>query len=134
MSVKTPHPHAAIIQAWADGESIEYLSSLGEWVPLNKVYAPSFSPDTNYRIKKKTMMVNGFEVQAGETEKLKKRTEYYLPELRTSELSSVYSWEEDSFDLLYLSRGIIHLTKESSIAHAKAMLGIDPNESEEPND
>lgn len=47
---KTPHRHAAIIKAWADGEEIEFLSSSGKWIVVGDI--PSWGFD-NYRIKPK---------------------------------------------------------------------------------
>ena len=46
--MKTPHIHAEIIKAWADGYEIEYLTSYGAWLPTHR---PSWCEDTEYRIK-----------------------------------------------------------------------------------
>lgn len=46
----TPHPHAEIIKAWADGHKIEYKLSGGkEWTLIAK---PTFQSDIEYRIYK----------------------------------------------------------------------------------
>ena len=47
--MKTPHEHAAVIKAWADGEEPQYKSKIdGEWYStLN----PMFEPDWEWRIK-----------------------------------------------------------------------------------
>jgi len=47
---KTPHKHATIIKAWADGEEIEFLTSKGVWCEIGS--CPSWSHD-EYRIKPK---------------------------------------------------------------------------------
>lgn len=47
----TPHPHAEIIKAWADGHTIEYkFPDEEKWHII--VNSPSFCPDIEYRIYK----------------------------------------------------------------------------------
>ena len=33
-NVKTPHKHAELIKAWADGADIEYFSTANQWEPM----------------------------------------------------------------------------------------------------
>jgi len=47
--MKTPHVHAAIIKAWADGTEIQYYA-LGEWHDLTGEQ-PCWFRDTQFRIK-----------------------------------------------------------------------------------
>jgi hypothetical protein len=61
--MKTPHKHAALIKAWADGAEIEYFyrgySAEGKivekWVHL--LAAPCWTPSIQYRIKPETFTV-----------------------------------------------------------------------------
>lgn len=47
--MKTPHKHAELIKAWADGAEIEYWSgTLYGWRPA---YNPNWDEKTEYRIK-----------------------------------------------------------------------------------
>ena len=46
--MKTPHKHAGLIKAWADGAEIEYLSDHGEWSTSGNPY---WNPLVEYRIK-----------------------------------------------------------------------------------
>lgn len=46
--MKTPHKHAELIKAWADGAEIEFNDFSGRWA-VNR--DPSWSPDLKYRIK-----------------------------------------------------------------------------------
>ena len=48
----TPHKHAEVIKAWADGEEIEYKAFAGGWQPVTNP-CPSFYGDFAYRIKPK---------------------------------------------------------------------------------
>lgn len=78
---------------------------------------------------KKTITVNGFKVPEPERERLNDRDEYFLASPSRTEFFESYWWKSANSDsILRLSRGLIHLTKEAAIAHAKAMLGINPDE------
>ena len=47
--MKTPHKHAEIIKAWAEGAEIEYRCAVsGDWEPAN---CPGWADFTIYRIK-----------------------------------------------------------------------------------
>jgi hypothetical protein len=49
MSVKTPHIHAAVIKAWADGAQIETRShATDSWTPST---GPCWYSDREYRVK-----------------------------------------------------------------------------------
>jgi hypothetical protein len=52
----TPHKHAAIIHAWADGETIEVCRD-GEWTDIKK---PAWSLDYDYRIKPSPVMLRHY--------------------------------------------------------------------------
>ncbi len=48
---RTPHKHAAIIKAWADGAEIEFFSLfINQWITANND-TPIWRPDLDYRIK-----------------------------------------------------------------------------------
>lgn len=51
--MKTPHVHAAVIKAWADGAEIQFwLSDSQEWVDLeDQSHTPMWSPLNKYRVK-----------------------------------------------------------------------------------
>lgn len=46
--MNTPHKHAALIHAWADGAEIEFWCFDGRWVSDS---TPVWSPSAKYRIK-----------------------------------------------------------------------------------
>jgi hypothetical protein len=48
--MKTPHKHAAIIKAWADGAEVQYYA-LNEWHDLGE--QPCWFRDSQFRIKPK---------------------------------------------------------------------------------
>lgn len=80
-----------------------------------------------YTIAPRTHMVNGFEVPAPESEEPEDVTEYYLEDPAAIDWVNTFRWAGDKKDNLWLSRGMVHLTKESAIANTKAKLGINPN-------
>jgi hypothetical protein len=50
-NTKTPHKHAEVIKAWADGATIETKWGCGIWEEIER---PSFSSDYEYRVKPET--------------------------------------------------------------------------------
>ena len=112
-----------LIKAFVDGEEIVYMGY--------EASNPDFSSDIrHYKIKPKTIKVNGFEVPEPVKEELILGQYYFIPSPTNFEVNDLFedfSWDSDRHDKSFLDRGIIHLTKENAIAHAKAMLGINPN-------
>lgn len=74
----------------------------------------------------KTIMVNGFEVPAPVQSAPKMGVTYYVADPVCDSYHAVWCWDGDHADMTTLERGLAHTSKESAVAHAKAMLGIDP--------
>lgn len=88
---------------------------------------PSWEPSTQYRRKPRTIQVNGFDVPEPVRKKLKDGDKYFVPSVSSKDFfGGTWIWFSDGCGQTMLSRGLIHLTKENAIIHAKAMLGIDP--------
>lgn len=83
--------------------------------------------DYTYEPIPKTIKVNGFDVPAPMSESPEDGAEYFIPSISNDDFVDNYHFHGDSYDKRWLSKGIAHSTKKSAIAHAKAMLGIDPN-------
>ena len=47
---KTPHKHAAVIKAWADGAATEFKGPRGNWIAHTDI-APAWFPTVEYRVK-----------------------------------------------------------------------------------
>ena len=75
----------------------------------------------------KTIKVNGLDVPAPMSEAPEVGSMCFVASINNPAFFYSIYWETVSCNKTALSRGLIHLTKESAIAHAKAMLGIDPN-------
>ena len=119
------------VQAGAEGKEIEYKRKGSEiWWSFNNADIDylSFTTIEEYRIKPKTIKVNGFDVPEPIHENPKIGSLYFIPSLESENLHITRRWDGQGFDSIRLSRNICHATKEAAIAHAKALLGIDPNE------
>ena len=54
----TPHPHAEIIKAWADGHPIQFRSAPDRpWNDIKKDCAPAFMAHLEYRVQPPTLLV-----------------------------------------------------------------------------
>lgn len=80
----------------------------------------------------KTRIINGFEVPAPETQKLKSGSRYWAASVTNVDFCIKHIWDDDdgAFDIRLLDRGLVFLTDEDAVANTKAMLGIDPYKEE----
>lgn len=128
------HPHAASMLQYAQ-DAAETDKPWERWEFRNSNHAPwetlvnhpGWMKSHQYRRKPKTIKVNGFDVP----EPLKEITDgaiVWLASCHHEKFSDWYNYSEDtSWKRRALARGLFHTTKEAAVAHAKAMLGIDPN-------
>jgi hypothetical protein len=128
-----PHPHAEGLRAIADGVPLSEFEVYhnawrqDEWQPIID-WLGSFLRGEMKQIRRKPqhIMVNGFKVPKPLDVMPKRNDDYYAPCFDGNEFYESYSWASDSVDDRLFARKVIHATKEAAIAHAKAMLGIDP--------
>lgn len=135
MTTKTEHKYAQVLRWIADGEEVQGKITAGSWADLQNfseehstaILKGDPHPFSNYefRLKPRTITVNGREIVEPERKALEDDQAYWVPSIAREELQSQANWAGDAFDLRCLERGLVHLTKENAIAHAKAMLGID---------
>lgn len=124
------HKHAALMALYAQdaSETDEPWKRwescvLGQWTALAQ--NPHWYPDREYRRKPKTIMVNGFEVPAP-LDKVQVGTTVYIASPASLDLSVMVVYTSGHNP--YFDRKIVHATRDAAVAHAKAMLGIDPGE------
>ena len=131
----TPHPHAEVLRAIADGVPLSEFEAtvIGHAIYWNQLDESGgfsdwiFHPDLwAVRRKPQHIMVNGFKVPKPLDVTPKRDDDYYGPSFDNNGFFESYSWADDSVDNRMFARKVIHATKEAAIAHAKAMLGIDP--------
>jgi hypothetical protein len=128
-----PHPHAEVLRAIADGVPLSEFeaSPTNGWGDASDLYhrigdMVRFPEKWQIRRKPQYIMVNGFKVPKPLDVMPKRDDDYYGPCFDNREFYESYSWASDSVDDRLFARKVIHATKEAAIAHAKAMLGIDP--------
>lgn len=124
---------APVIAAAADGKVVQYLAADGNWYDGSGAF---ISPN-KYRVKPeepKTIKVNGFDVPEPMREAPAVTTRYYMAYPAGTAYYEGDRWDGTDYDLLWLSRGLLHSTKEAAVAHAKAILSIDPYATEGADD
>ena len=130
--MSNPHPHAALMMQYAqDAAETDKpwwrwecrLDDSHPWESIN--HNPGWSPGYSYRRKPKTIKVNGFDVPEP-LKSLSGLSAYWYPDPFASAYCNMQWPGEGTFNSLAIERGLVHATKEAAVAHAKAMLGIDP--------
>ena len=124
---------APVIAAAAEGKVVQYLAVDGNWYTSQG----AFSHPIKYRVKPgepKTIKVNGFDVPEPMREAPAEGVRYYVASTQARELCLSRGWDGWELDLRCLRRGLVYATAEAAVAHAKAMLGIDPYATEDADD
>lgn len=126
----TPHKYAALIKQWADDASqpVWYWSpSACRW---DRSDFPSWDADLIYAIgdkptesPRKMCRIAGHQFPMPETVALAVGATYFVPSLTVSHGADYedYEWCGDAVDSLWLTQGLVHLTKEAAAQHAKAL-------------
>lgn len=119
----TPHPQADILQAIADGKTVQMSNEDYEWVDADLKCLVNY-PTGAFRIKPETININGREVPCPVREPLQEGDVYFIANLYNESFVTSNTWTECSAAMLWLGRGLIHLTPEAAIAHAEALLSF----------
>ena len=127
------HPHADLIMAYAKiaqttdkpWKHFQVQVSGGIW--LSAAAELPFRAEYAYRLKPaRTIRIGKYDVPEPVREPLEytesEDERYWFPKLNSPELCDWNYWCDDEMDKQHLLRGIIHLTKEAAIQHAKALL------------
>lgn len=110
-----------IVQAAANGETIEYAPITGGWGTKE---LPGFAKAGKYRIKPRTIRIGEYDVPEPCREPLEKGDLYWLAALDEESPLLGYTWREGRIDTIWLSRGIIHRTQEAADIHSKALISL----------
>ena len=141
--MKTEHKYAQVLRWIADGEDVqarlpgsevsgEFESLIGNFNAWN--YSDDWKQcllsgdfgghEWEFRLKPRTITVNGREIVAGMD--VEPSQFYWVVDITNEDPMCVEgTWGGSEREYIWLRRGLVHLTKENAIAHAKAMLGID---------
>lgn len=119
------HPHAELIMKYA--EIAQYDAELWKYFEADfgcgwvDVAVLTFHEAAKYRLKPRTININGFEVPEPLRHEPSDGTDYYV--LDMSEVSEM-KWTSDVSEYQWLKAGIIHLTREAAEKHLEALLSF----------
>lgn len=131
------HPHAELAKLYAEDmaetekaeERWEFNGGNG-WHPC--LFHPTWDKDYQYRRKPHFIEINGHQVPEPVRSRLQDNEIYYYPVVSLRDLFYESSWEGDERDLNRLRAGIIHLSREAAITHAKALLSFTCHDHQNP--
>jgi hypothetical protein len=126
--MKTPHKHAEVLRAIADGETVQYLIR-DEWVDRpekSMTVDPITCERMQWRIKPKMISLNGFEYPEPLTEAPQEGTAVWTTWVRDVQSIVFNPLKEVSMTLLKQRR--LHLTKEAAQQHFEAIIKADGGE------
>ena len=128
-----PHPHFDLMVKYVEiaqttdkpWEAFQVKGVVDEWLDVSA--AILFNENLQYRLKPeppKTIRIGEYDVPEPVREPLEKDTEYWIASFLLAELADNFKWDSDKFDNLVLKNGLIHLTKEAAVIHAKALISL----------
>ena len=128
-----PHPHFDLMMKYVEiaqttdkpWEAFQVKGFVDEWVDVSANII--FNENLQYRLKPeppKTIRIGEYDVPEPVREPLEDDKEYWGVDLSATELAWKYTWHNACFCKLRLRRGLIHLTKEAAVIHAKALLSF----------
>lgn len=121
------HVHADLIMKYAeiaqhDSKPWEYFQVSDDSVKwFNCVQEVQFLSKNNYRLKPRTININGFEVPEPLRNIPPCGTEYFIIDfLKVNDMT----WNDYDDELDWLKAGLIHLTRENAEKHLEALLSF----------
>lgn len=118
------------VQSFINGEQVEFLDKTGQWrTMLDNTILKVFLDHTKFRLKPRTITINGIEVPAPEKnddpdlELLEHDQDYWLVDLANyPDFVIPHKWKGDPPEYAWADRGLIHLSKDAALLHAKALI------------
>ena len=128
-----PHPHFDLMVKYVEiaqttdkpWEAFQVKGFVDEWLDVSA--AILFNENLQYRLKPeppKTIRIGEYDVPEPVREPLEDDKEYWGVDPMAEEFAWKYKWHTAAFCNLRLRRGLIHLTKEAAVIHAKALLSL----------
>ena len=128
------HPHAELMMEYAkiaqttDEPWTHFELRQNDSCVWEAIHLPvCFYSHMEYRLKPeppKTIRIGEYDVPEPVREPLEKDTEYWIAHFSLAELANRFKWYSDQFDNRVLKNGLIHLTKEAAVIHAKALMSL----------
>lgn len=122
------HPHAALMADYAQDaaetdtpwERWEIVNPNERWE--NLTHHPQWAYDKQYRRKPKTIRIGNIDVPAPLTVAPEDGEYVFVVTIFSESLYDTYAWDGGKWDYLWLSRGLVHSTKEAALTHARALI------------
>ena len=126
-----------VVQAIIDGKKVEIRGALSshndEWSLLNE-YQTYIRLLTNglfmFRLAQEMVTIGDVSFPKPESEPLKYDEEYWVADPAANNYVSASQWSDKLDELVLLRSGLIHLTRENAIEHAKALIKLSGGECE----
>ena len=99
--LELPEALEAITQAIVEGDGLQYL-----------------------RVKPEVILIGGMEVPKPESKAPSLGKMYFTPSLTDEMLYDAMTWKDDSYDEMYLERGLVHLNSDAAIIHAEVLISL----------
>lgn len=111
-----------VAQAFVSGAVIE---ESGDGISFNITADPAWDLEVVYQVKVeyKNTVATAFVAPIKDAPLV--GTNYYSPCLTDARKYLIYSWVGSEGDLMRLSRGLVHVTIDSAILHANALLNVE---------
>ena len=132
----TAHIHAALMLQYAQDAATTdkpwemwefHCDEHEKWTVLTG--NPEWDYDTRYRRKPRTIRIGEIDIPEPVREPLQHGEKYFVPYISSGDLScGIFTWRFDEQDKEMMRNGIIHITEEAALAHAKALIALTAKE------
>lgn len=120
------------LQAIADGKKLECKwFDESKWITFNPLQITTsirsiFKRHCVFRLAQEMITIGDASFPKPETIKPELNTRYWVADPISENFTRAYrmEWVDDSYDNRVLSRGLLHLSEENAIAHAKALIKL----------
>lgn len=109
---------------YADPENVVVETKVDDGVWARCDYEPAWCEFFEYRIRPRTIRIGDIDVPepVRDMRAMHLGQTYWVFDRLEDSFVTDYEWENDKYDIAMLSAGLVHLTKEAAIAHAKALI------------
>ena len=131
----TAHIHAALMLQYAQDaattdkpwELWEFLDYDAKW--KEPTGSPAWDEGTKYRRKPRTIRIGEIEVPEPVREPLQNGEKYFVPAIDYGDYhANIFAWSNDYTDKRLLRQGMVHLTNEAALSHARALITLTAKE------
>lgn len=118
-----------VLQALIDGKKVEYRHPHLDWAilkPTRFKLSKLFDSGHQFRLAQEMIIIGDVSFPKPVSEPLTDGADYWIanPAYLHHSLVHPFTWCGDNIQRVYLSRGLIHLSRENAIAHAKALIKL----------